>query len=100
LFSTNIIVDSDGFSVTKGTPKVFATQGGSGKTMTSYFCGDCGTTVWREGEAFGDTKVLKAGTLDGENIIEVDSKPAVEIFVARRPSWLPPIEGVQTSQYA
>ena len=100
LFSTNIVVPNEGFSVTKGTPKEYAKTADSGKTMTSYFCGDCGTTLWRQSETYGETKILKAGTLDGENVLDDDAKPAVELFVARRVSWLPPIEGTAKNQGA
>jgi hypothetical protein len=91
VFSTNILVEGDGFSLAKGKPKEFKTTGNSGKTVTSFFCGDCGTTIWRETETYGTKKIIKAGTLDGDAL--EDAKPMAELFVGNRPSWLSAIPG-------
>ncbi|KAL1872721.1 hypothetical protein Daus18300_004267 [Diaporthe australafricana] len=93
VFSTNIVVAGDGFSLTKGTPKQFAKTADSGKTITSFFCGDCGTTIWRETESYGDSKIIKVGTLDGDAL--EDASPAVELFVRNRPSWLPALASTE-----
>ncbi|KAJ0108070.1 glutathione-dependent formaldehyde-activating [Diaporthe amygdali] len=98
IFSTNIIVAGDGFSLIKGTPKQFAKTAKSGKTITSFFCGDCGSTIWRETETYGDSKIIKVGTMDGDAL--EDAKPAAELFVGNRPSWLPPIAGAQQNEAA
>ncbi|KKY36981.1 putative glutathione-dependent formaldehyde-activating [Diaporthe ampelina] len=97
-FSTNIIVAGDGFSLTKGNPKEFKTTAKSGKTVTSFFCGDCGTTIWRETETYGTNKIIKVGTLDGDAL--EDAKPLAELFVGNRPSWLPAIAGAQQNEAA
>ena len=78
--------------MTKGTPKQFAKTADSGNTITSFFCGDCGCTLWRETETYGNTKIIKVGTMDSPGTLE-DAKPAVELFVANRPSWLPALGG-------
>lgn len=96
-FSTNILVPSDGFSVTKGTPKPFARTGESGKTITSFFCGDCGSTLWRQGELFGENRIIKAGTLDMGITLE-DARPVAEIYVRNRPSWVAPIPGATQTE--
>ncbi|KAI6778354.1 DUF636 domain protein [Emericellopsis cladophorae] len=87
-YSTNMIVPADGFSLTKGKPKLFPKTADSGQTITSFFCGDCGTTLWRETVTYGNTKIVKCGTLDGTRALE-HVKPAVELFVKNRPSWVP-----------
>lgn len=99
-FSTNIIVDAEGFKVTKGTPKTFAKTADSGKTVTSYFCGDCGTTLWRETETYGNTKIIKAGTLDDDDVALDNAKPVVELFVKHRVSWVPTVSGTEEKQAA
>ncbi|KAF2714059.1 DUF636 domain protein [Pleomassaria siparia CBS 279.74] len=91
-YSTNIVVDADGFSVTKGTPKEYSKKADSGETVTSHFCGDCGSTLWRTTKTFGNTKVIRVGVMDGTSAIE-DAKPAVELFVSERISWVPGIDG-------
>ena len=68
-YSTNIIVPGDGFSVTAGTPKTIAKKADSGSQITSHFCGDCGSTLWRDGPTFGDGKVIKVGVMDDVNAL-------------------------------
>lgn len=74
--------------MTKGTPKAFPKTADSGKVITSNFCGDCGSTIWRESDTYAGLKIIKAGTLDSEGALE-GAKPAVELFVANRIPWLP-----------
>ncbi|ROT39232.1 DUF636 domain protein [Sodiomyces alkalinus F11] len=96
-FSTNILVPAEGFTLTKGTPKEFAKTANSGKTITSFFCGDCGTTLWRETETYTGSKILKVGTFDHASALE-DAKPLVELFTRNRPSWQTPIAGVEQKE--
>lgn len=87
-----MLVPNDGFSVTKGTPKEFTKLADSGHVITIFFCGDCGTTIWSQSAAFGDTKAVKMGTLDSDGALE-DAKPLLELYVRTRPSWIPAITG-------
>ncbi|KAL8760352.1 MAG: hypothetical protein Q9199_000134 [Rusavskia elegans] len=96
-YSTNVIVPGDGFSVTKGTPKTYCKRADSGKTMTSNFCGDCGTTLWRGGETFGDARIVKAGVLDDAGALN-DAKPAVELYAVGRVAWVSPVAGAEQKQ--
>ncbi|KAH6638469.1 DUF636 domain protein [Boeremia exigua] len=95
-FSTNFIVPNEGFSVTKGSPKSFSKKAESGNFITSNFCGDCGSTLWRQSETFGDTKIIKVGTIDGTAIEDI--KPTSELFIANRISWVSPVEGAEQNQ--
>lgn len=90
--STNVLVPKDGFTVTKGSPKEFNKKADSGNVVTLFFCGDCGSTLWSQTPAYGETRVIKAGTLDSDEALE-DAKPPLELFVKNRPSWLPTITG-------
>lgn len=92
-YSTNIIVPGQGFSVTSGTPKTIGKKGAdTGNTVTSHFCGDCGTTLFRDGPTFGENKVIKVGILDDSNAL-ADAKPGVELYVPLRAPWVESIEG-------
>lgn len=93
-FSTNVVVPSDSFSVTKGTPKEFAKKADSGEMVKMFFCGDCGSTIWSQSLTYGDTRVIKAGTLDSDGALE-DAKPVLELFVRNRPSWIPAMSGAE-----
>jgi hypothetical protein len=91
-YSVNAVVPGEGFSVTKGEPKKISKTADSGKTITSNFCGDCGSTLFREGETFGTSKVVKLGVMDDPSEVE-NGKPGVELYAPERPSWVSPISG-------
>ena len=75
-----------------GTPKTISKVADTGKNITSHFCGDCGTTLFRTGESFPGAVIIKAGVLDdaewpSENV------PKGELFAPERLSWLPELKG-------
>ncbi|KAL8920769.1 MAG: hypothetical protein Q9208_006099 [Pyrenodesmia sp. 3 TL-2023] len=96
-YSTNVIVPGDGFSVTNGTPKTYTKRADSGKTMTSHFCGDCGSTLWRGGETFGDARIVRVGVMDDAGVLN-DAQPAVELYAVDRVQWVPPVAGAEQKQ--
>ncbi|KAI0829152.1 Mss4-like protein [Hypoxylon sp. FL0890] len=97
-YSTNILVPGSRFKLLSGTPKTFTKVAGSGKEITSYFCGDCGSTLWRETPSFGDNKIVKVGVVDDLNALN-EAKPVTELYTKHRASWVPEIPGaVQQSQ--
>ncbi|QIX01378.1 hypothetical protein AMS68_006895 [Peltaster fructicola] len=85
-YSTNILVPSQGFELTTGKPKTIAKTADSGKTITSYFCGDCGSTLWRETATFGDNKIIKAGSLDDVDALD-QHQPEIELFDEHKVKW-------------
>ncbi|KAH7110428.1 Mss4-like protein [Dactylonectria estremocensis] len=92
MFSTNILVSEDDFQIVEGAPKAISKVADSGKTITSYFCSECGTTLFRGTESFPGMKIIKAGVLDGPVALQ-EASPAVELFVTRRPDWVAPFTG-------
>lgn len=84
----------DGFKITQGTPKSISKTGDSGNTITSYFCGDCGTTLFREGAIFPNMKILKVGVLDDYDALN-KAKPTTELYVKHRVEWVPETPGAQ-----
>ncbi|KAI1638249.1 Mss4-like protein [Biscogniauxia mediterranea] len=97
MYSTNLIVADSDFRVTAGTPKRFAKVADSGNEITSFFCPDCGTTLWREAVPFPGSKIVKAGTLDDADAIAKEV-PAVELWACRRPAWVPGLSGTTQLQ--
>ncbi|KAF2689915.1 hypothetical protein K458DRAFT_356297 [Lentithecium fluviatile CBS 122367] len=91
-YSTNAIFPKDGFKLVSGTPKQHAVKADSGNTITSHFCGDCGSTMWRDGNAFPGMMVFKVGTFDDVNAFD-KFKPGAELFAPERVSWVPEMEG-------
>lgn len=84
----NFVLPEDKFSVIAGSTKTYSEIHESGKKLTIYFCGDCGSTIYKTHELFPGSVVVLAGTLDDANGLE-QAKPQVELFTKRRPSWLP-----------
>ena len=82
----------DKFEVTKGSPKTISKKADSGNEITSHFCGDCGSTMWRDGKTFGESKVIKVGSLDDTKAFD-DAKPAIELYAPERISWVSGVNG-------
>lgn len=83
-----------GFRVTSGTPKTIAKTADSGNTVTSHFCGDCGSTLFRDGPSFGDNTVIKVGVLDDPQALD-GARPALELFAPGRVAWVPEVPGAK-----
>jgi hypothetical protein len=62
-FSTVVVVPRGTIRIVKGAPKGHASKGDSGKTVTRYFCIECGSPVYSDPE-LGPMQVVKAATLD------------------------------------
>lgn len=77
-----------------GTPKVFSKVADSGDIISSYFCGDCGSIIWRESANCGPNKVVKAGTLDDSGTTISAAVFDAEVFTRSRVDWVRPIPGV------
>lgn len=78
----------EGFSVTSGKPKSYTKKSDSGREITSQFCGDCGSTLFRDGAAFPGAKVVKVGVMDDMDALD-NAKPAVELYAPQRVNWVP-----------
>ncbi|KAK7179984.1 hypothetical protein DPSP01_009848 [Paraphaeosphaeria sporulosa] len=93
-YSTNAIFPSKQFNLTRGTPKQHSKTADTGNKITSHFCGDCGSTLFRETSAFEGAKIVKIGTLDDANALS-DLKPGVELFAKNRIPWVEAVAGAQ-----
>jgi hypothetical protein len=60
----SFLVPDDSFKVTSGAPQSISKTTDGGKETTSYFCGDCGSTLYHDGVGFPGMKIVKAGILD------------------------------------
>jgi len=77
-----------------GKPKEITKTADSGKKITSHFCPDCGTTLFRTGESFPGAVIIKAGVLDDPNFPN-NNVPVGELFVGHRVKWNSEIDGAQ-----
>ncbi|KAF2677559.1 hypothetical protein K458DRAFT_319358 [Lentithecium fluviatile CBS 122367] len=67
----------------------------SGKTMTNFFCGTCGSLMYREGEAFPGQSILRIGTVDDFKLMEGVLRPKWEVWSEKRVGWLRGLEGAK-----
>lgn len=75
--------------------KTYTKTSDHGSQITSHFCSNCGVTLWRSGGTMGDdVNNVKAGVIDDPEWINEQGKPAIEVYVERRVSWVPKFEGV------
>jgi hypothetical protein len=72
-----------------GTPKKYTARAASGRNVTTVFCGDCGSPLWREGELSDPQgqRVVRVGCLDGEGAVSA-AKPLVEIYTCDKAGWV------------
>lgn len=106
------MVPSENFKILSGTPKEITKTADSGKPITSKFtpgmvrscglihhlpgnfCPDCGTTLFRYGDAFGGKdgmRIIKAGILDDLSVIN-SIIPGAELFAPERVKWVKEID--------
>ena len=81
-------------SITAGSPKTISKTADGGNTVTSHFCGDCGSTLFSDGAGFPGMKVVKAGVLDDVDALD-RARPAAELFAAKRVAWVKEVEGAE-----
>lgn len=67
----------------------------SGKAMANFFCSKCGSLMYRVGEAYPRSRILRLGTVDDFGLHETKLKPRVEQYVKDRVSWLCDANGVR-----
>lgn len=61
-------------------------------TITGHFCGNCGTTLWRDGSTLGNKKIIKVGVLDDPEL-QHSAKPAMELWAPDKMQWLEKVQG-------
>jgi hypothetical protein len=97
MFASNIIIDDKYLRHLRGRDnlKTFsqAETIGSGKTMTNYFCSNCGSLMYRVGERFPGYSILRLGTVDDFSLHETKLKPQIEQYVGSRVSWFTGVDG-------
>ena len=93
MFASNFVVADAYLRHLRGEDKLtkFGPQSrtvASGHGMANYFCSICGTLLYRRGDGFPDSSILRIGTVDDFNLHETKLRPRVEQFTKNRVSWL------------
>lgn len=81
--------------VVTGTPKTISKISDHNKEITSHFCGDCGSTLWRSGGSQPEGMIgIRAGCIDDPKVAD-EMKPIMELYVERKPKWLSAVQGAE-----
>lgn len=69
-------------------------------TLTIYFCENCGSTLYKEGDSdnFKGLVIIQAGTLDGMEMKLEDVKLGAELYIKHRVGWVGERKGVTQCQ--
>ncbi|MCJ1399790.1 hypothetical protein MMC11_002993 [Xylographa trunciseda] len=94
MYSTNLLVLHDALALVSGSPKQYSKPTDAGNIFTSNFCGDCGTTMWRESTGYPGIKFLKEGILESAP----DAKPALEVYIVNRADWQAEVPGAEQKE--
>jgi len=81
-FSVELMIGADALSV-KGPLESYVVEGDSGKPVTRWFCGRCGSGIYLECESDPGYVFLKAGSLDDASWV----RPEMHIFTVARQPW-------------
>jgi hypothetical protein len=97
MFASNFTIDDSYLKHLRGqyNLKTFGQKAtiASGEMMTNYFCGNCGTLMYRKGDRFPGMSVLRIGTVDDFHLHETKLKPRIEQFTDSRVAWFRGVEG-------
>ncbi len=75
-----------------GTLKTYTAPGGSGTDIDRTFCSECGSTLFSHPHVMGDTRIVRAGTLEDSSSVQ----PGMAVFCSQSVAWDPPHEDVPT----
>ena len=78
-FGISVIVSSATFVLTRGAPKCWSRSTDSGRTLSCYFCADCGSRIWHGDIDRDKTISVKGGSLDEPIAVSA----AVHIWINR-----------------
>ena len=83
-FSVTWIIPKDGFRLTQGKLKVFASEAQSGRAKRGTFCPDCGSRIYNEIELRPGLLSIKPGTLDDASGLT----PTRHVWVQSKLPWV------------
>ena len=90
-FRVRIIVPSNKFKVTVGTPQTYTKISESGAERVMHFCGNCGTHIYGSARGDGATVVsLSAGTTRQKASL----RPAAQVWCQSRLPWVADLENI------
>lgn len=106
MFASNFNVLDTHLTHERGEEKLKAfTQSASvrsGSEMTNWFCGECGSLMYRVSGRLPGLRILRLGTVDDHALVDGVMRPMYEQFLERRAGWVQDVkgEGVERHQEA
>jgi hypothetical protein len=87
-FLTCLWIPTENLEKRSGDPSCHVRNTDSGNSLRTWFCGDCGSTLYAENSARPHLRTVHVGSLDTAEVIEVTR----HIWVKRKLPWvvLPP----------
>jgi hypothetical protein len=79
-FGISLVVPRAALCLTRGAAKRWSRPTDSGRILHCFFCPDCGSRLWHEPAAGGETLTVKGGSLDEA----VDLGPAIHVWTSRK----------------
>jgi len=83
--SHNVVVKTESFAVTRGEPRSYAKVVDSGRTLSRFFCGDCGSPLFSRRHNAPEITVLRAGTLNDRSGLKL----AMDIWTGSAVAYSP-----------
>jgi hypothetical protein len=82
-FGLSMLVETEGFTVTRGAPKFWRQVRGGAIESTQRFCGTCGGGITCQGGSRPGTTAVQAGTLDDTSWI----RPIAHVHLRHAQAW-------------
>ena len=89
-YTSNLVIPSEAFKLTSGSPKFFDAKAASGKINKHWFCSTCGSSLYTNLEIMPGVTIVKSGGLDNG---AADHGIDVEFYNRDRLSYTKPISG-------
>jgi hypothetical protein len=78
-----LILPATALVITKGAPQAFAVLSDAGRKVSRFFCGACGTHLFRRGSARPEITTVAAGSLDNPEVY----RPRAQTWTRSARSW-------------
>ena len=88
-------MSTDDLKILSGTLKTNPRKANSGNTITTHFCGECGSLLYRTSDGYPGLMVIKVGCIDDDGRTNAEYVPDVEIFTRSRVPWMKPVDGAK-----
>ena len=83
--SINAVVPASAFRIVSGQTRVFTKTADSGNALHRHFCGTCGSWIYNPMGGDATQVVLKAGTFDRHEGMQI----TLNLWTSSRPAWAP-----------